>query len=512
MPNKKMFVAYSTSGTTVACRGHDHDRFVSTAPPDPALPTVKSVLQCHVPQLWPAGSRLSPNQAKVLRKLTLCRQAPLGTHAWHCRWCGNIEVSYNGCHNRHCTDCRRYRRVAWVERILEWSLPIDYLHCVFTLPHEFIPWILANDNVMYRLLFDAVAETLSQLARELHGVRLGFVMVLHSWGQRMNAHPHLHIIVTCGGLSWDESHWVPLTKEDAGFSEATLASRFRQQFLEGLRRRFRQQKLTAPRAASAVTDEAALEVWLQPVLAKNWRVHVQAAPPEYRGPTAVLNYLAGYVVGTAIRDERILRHDGRCVVIRVKNYRTGQQEELPLTGVQFVERFALHILPQGLQRVRFVGLFSPNLRRQKLEICRQLLGVDSPVPDREARDGEQDAEKLPAELPTDEKHIAGEREPPPASLFYGLPECLRCGMPGMRMEGVRMARQSSLFLLRLRYACNLMFTWVSTFEFGAGRDPTASPQWIVAASLDTALLLDGLVGSSFTTPIATFDGIPLPDT
>ncbi|MEZ6102332.1 MAG: transposase zinc-binding domain-containing protein [Pirellulaceae bacterium] len=159
-------------------------------PGDGGGPTVREVLQRHAPGVIRAfPPRTSFDKLYVLRQLTECRTGLHGSHAWHCRWCGHSQISHNGCNNRHCASCGQRKRLEWVDRILGWSLPIDYLHCVVTLPHEFIPLILANDNAMYRLFFECVGRTLRELALEKHGAQVGVVMVLHSWGQRMNRHP-----------------------------------------------------------------------------------------------------------------------------------------------------------------------------------------------------------------------------------------------------------------------------------------------------------------------------------
>jgi hypothetical protein len=202
-------------------------------------------------------------------------------------------------------------------------------------------------------------------------------MVLHSWGQRMNLHPHIHCLVTVGGLSEDETSWVTVDPE-AMFAKEEVAARFRQLFLAGLRRLYRQRKMTMPSDMAQVQDEAALTDWLAPVLQTAWQANVQTAPAHCQGPAAVVKYLAAYVVGSAIRDSRILRYDGRCVVIRVKNYRTGKFEELPMTGEEFAAKFSLHILPARMLRVRYAGIFSARQRKERLEKCRRLAPMFQP--------------------------------------------------------------------------------------------------------------------------------------
>lgn len=303
----------------------------------------------------------------------------MGSHSWHCRWCGSVQVTYNGCKNRHCASCGTFERGEWVERVLSWALPVDYFHVVFTLPHEFIPLILANPGPLYRLFFDCVRQTLLGVARTEYGTKLGLVLVLHTWGQQGNCHPHIHVVVTAGGLSLDKNRWIIFSADDPAFSRTTLADKFQDRFVRGLYRLYRQQRLTMPQSMVHVACETDLERWLQPVEAKQWQVNVQTAPPHCRGPEAVLKYLAGYVVGAAIRDRRILRYDGRAVVISYKDYRTGERKELPLTGEEFVTRYARHILPAGFLRLRYAGLFGPRGRKERLAACRAVLTPEHTV-------------------------------------------------------------------------------------------------------------------------------------
>ena len=426
-------------------------------PGDGCGPTVREVLQRHAPGVIRAfPPRTSFDKLYVLRQLTECRTGLHGSHAWHCRWCGHSQISHNGCNNRHCASCGQRKRLEWVDRILGWSLPIDYLHCVVTLPHEFIPLILANDNAMYRLFFACVGRTLRELALEKHGAQVGVVMVLHSWGQRMNAHPHIHTIVTVGGLSVDENRWVTVAA-DSMFAREEVSERFRKLFVAGVRQLYRRQQLTLPSDMKWIGGEEELERWLEWTQQKPWQANVQTAPPHCQGPEAVVKYLAGYVVGSAIRDSRILRHDGRCVVIRVKNYRTGQYEELPMTGEEFVERFALHILPRGFLRVRYVGLFSAQRRAARLAKCRVLCGLPLPSESGNAADQPRADSAEEETVEQQEQEEAPTREP------YA-PDCRRCAMPGMQSLGRMTVQATNWFVAGLLAFHRQVFTQLSTLD------------------------------------------------
>ena len=385
----------------------------------------------------------------------------------------------------------------WVERILGWALPIDYLHGVFTLPHEFHPLILAGDEVFYRLIFASASATLSAIAGEKFGCRVGIVMVLHTWGQGMNLHVHVHVIVTCGGLSMDGSSWVPIPPEalapHGDFSREVLADHYRQVFLRGVRRLFRRGELTIPPSMAPMTSANDLETWLAPVLRKNWCVDVQGAPPGYDGPKAVLNYLAGYVVGTAIHDRRILRYDGRCVVISAKNYRTGETEALPMTGEAFVRRFATHILPDRFQRIRYAGLFCARYRKGWLARCHELLGTTD--------ESGADDESFPSpEEQVDERERVEPRPGPP---------CGHCGMPAMIAQGNRTAEQTDLYVGHLCAFFNRIFTWLTTMDIDRS---TRSARSETCACVPAALVIscDSTWQSLETASFHTYS--PIPDT
>ena len=399
-------------------------------------------------------------------------------------------------------------RAAWTEALLRWALPIDYLHIVFTLPHEFIPLGMANERTMYRLLFAAARTTLAELAKTHHAVRLGYVLVLHTWGQRMNLHVHVHCLVTTGGLTMDGSAWVPLNIESAAFDKTALTARFRQNYLDGLRRLFRRQKLSMPGSMAHVVDEPSLERWLRPVLAKTWQINVQPPPNACDGPSALVKYLARYVVGTAIRDKRILRYDGRCVVIGIKNYRTGNYEERRMTGDEFVGRFTYHILPRYFQRVRYCGIFAVPKRAEYLPICRAKLGL--PESDAvNASAATTDNEPARATFDGDSDADVGRRWEAESSV----PECRRCGMPGMVFDGVRWQTETALFLSYLSWLWGRLVTQVSTLDepARAGRLTTVELLSVLEArTIDCIAIVNADELSDYHT--ATLECLPLPDT
>ena len=336
-------------------------------PAEPKHPTVNSVLRRYVPRyLERYPERVTKHQRHVLQKLLFCRQPEMGSHPWHCDWCGHTHVSYNGCDNRHCANCRGARRGEWLEQVTSWSLPIRYLHVVITLPHEFSALILANRAALYRLFLNSCSEAVMYVAARQYGVRVGTIMFLHTWGQTMLGHVHSHTVVSAGGLSTDGTRWIEIPAEDHALDETQLSARFRERFLLGLWKLFNKRRLVFPQEMSGIQSALDLYDWLEPIAAKRWHTFCQGPPVDCPNGTAVLKYLARYVVGSAISDQRIVSDDGEHVTTRAKDYRTGLEGPLVLTGEEFVDRYLLHVLPPRMHRVRYGGLFTTRHRKETL--------------------------------------------------------------------------------------------------------------------------------------------------
>ena len=336
------------------------------------------ILRAHADDYRRArGVRLTALEQRVLRELTACRTAALGGHTWMCDACGHMRVAYNSCRNRHCPTCGGPRRARWLERLRGDLLPVPYFHVVFTIPHELSRLALANRRALYGLLFQAAGETLKQLAsdREHLGARVGAVMVLHTWGQNLEHHPHLHCVVPGGGLSPGGQQWI--SSHATFFLPVVALSRlFRGKFLAGLKRLHRQGKLKLADQLAPLADAKQFAAWVNPLYQKDWVVYVQPPVSPRQGPDAVLKYLARYVAGAAISDRRLISHSRGQVTFRVKNYHDGRKREtLTLPGVEFVRRFLLHVLPRGFMRVRYYGLLANTQRATLLPRCRELLGV-----------------------------------------------------------------------------------------------------------------------------------------
>jgi len=338
--------------------------------------SVADVLRRYAPQHL-ANVPTSIQQKKTLSRLMACRTRQMGGQSWHCTGCGHRHFRYHSCRDRHCPTCGGLARWAWLEKMLGWKLPVEYVHVVFTLPHELLPLLLDNPRETYRLLFHSAWQALSQPAAKKFGIRLGAVMVLHTWGQRMNAHVHVHCVVPLGGLTEDKSHWVSVGNVETLLETADLADRFRALYLQGLEKMHHKEELKLAGSLRPLTGRSLFEKWLAPLARKRWIVNVQPPPAHCQGPDAALKYLASYVAGSAIGNGRILRDDGRRVTFRVKEYREGgRQVTERIAGTEFVRRFLLHILPPRFRRVRYYGFLGGCDSQKNLARCRELLGVE----------------------------------------------------------------------------------------------------------------------------------------
>lgn len=326
----------------------------------------------------------------TLKNLAACRTAALGGHRWECAACGRTEVAYNSCRDRHCPKCQAAARGEWCDARQRDLLPTPYFHVVFTLPEPVADVARQNRRALYGLLFRAASETLQEAAanpRHL-GAKIGVLAVLHTWGQTLTHHPHLHCVIPGGGLSPDQSRWVSARKEF--FLPVRVLSRlFRGKFLAGLIRLRRAGRLTLAGALSPLQSEAAFRGWCGKLSRREWVVY---AKRPFGGPEQVLKYLARYTHRVAISNQRLLRVEAGRVTFRYKDYAAGgRSRTMTLSGVEFLRRFVDHILPKGFMRIRYYGLLSNPQRGKQLARCRELLACeDRPVEER-VRESEDEA-------------------------------------------------------------------------------------------------------------------------
>jgi hypothetical protein len=309
---------------------------------------------------------------KVLQAIAHCRTAALGGHRDQCSRCGYRAISYNSCRNRHCPKCQNGARDRWVAAGQNELLDTAYLHVVFTLPQQLSQLMLQNKKVLYDLLFRASAETLLQVARDPKhlGAQIGFLSVLHTWGQNLLHHPHIHGVIPAGGLTADHSQWIR-PRYQFFFPVRVLAKVFRGKFVTGLKRAFRQGRLTFAGTLKPLENDKAFRSFLRTLFRQNWVVY---AKPPFGGPQHVIGYLARYTHRVAISNHRLLDFDQDWVTFRWKDYAHGnQKKKMTLSSQEFLRRFLLHVLPRGFVRIRFFGFLANRCRRTLLPQCRFLL-------------------------------------------------------------------------------------------------------------------------------------------
>jgi hypothetical protein len=320
------------------------------------------------------SSHLAYQHRKVMDAIVRCRTAALGGHRDQCLRCGHQAISYNSCRNRHCPKCQDHARAKWLAARSAELLPVPYFHVVFTLPHELSGLALQNKRLLYDLLFRTSAATLLEVARDPKhlGADLGLLSVLHTWGQNLQHHPHVHCVVPAGGLALDGSRWIPASPRF--FLPVRVLSRvFRGKFTAGLKQLLLQGKLQFHGSLEELATPKRFRHLLRQLFTKEWVVY---AKPPFGGAEHVLHYLARYTHRVAISNHRLVAFKENRVSFRWKDYAcSGKQKIMTLCTDEFLRRFLIHVLPRGLVRIRHFGLFANRRRAASLLRCRSLLGA-----------------------------------------------------------------------------------------------------------------------------------------
>jgi hypothetical protein len=325
------------------------------------------------------GASMSVAQRRVMTAIEVCRTAVLGGHLEQCDHCGHQRNAYNSCANRHCPKCQSLARAKWLEDRRGELLHTQYFHVVFTVPEEISAIAYHNKRQVYGILFRAAAETLRTIAADPKhlGAQIGFFAVLHTWGSNLLHHPHLHCVVSGGGLSADGSQWICCRK---GFflSVRVLSRLFRRLFLEQLCNAFDAGNLEFFSSLESLRNPSAFRNYLAPLREVEWVIY---AKRPFAGPEQVLDYVGRYTHRVAISNNRLLDIAEGKVSFCYKDYRhEAQQKTMTLQAEEFIRRFLLHVLPEGFQRIRYYGFLANPYRQQKLARCRDLLGTSQPEP------------------------------------------------------------------------------------------------------------------------------------
>lgn len=341
---------------------------------------VADILSRHAPD-YPYS--LSGEQARVLRALQVCRTAHLGGHLERCRGCGHERNAYNSCRDRHCPKCQSLAKAQWVAKQKGDLLPVPYFHLVFTMPAQLVGLTLGNQRLLYDLLFSTAAEALTRIATDPKylGAEIGFLAVLHTWGQNLQAHPHVHCVVPGGGLSPDGQNWV--SSGEKFFLPVRVLSRlYRGLFVDALRTAYEQGELEFHGQLEQLSKPKMFNRLLRKLSDMEWVVY---AKRPFGGPEQVVDYLGRYTHRVAISNHRLLKLEDNKVSFRWKNYRRSKDGAGNIMGTmtleanEFIRRFLLHVLPRGFVRIRRFGILANRKRAARLARCRGLLQATAPV-------------------------------------------------------------------------------------------------------------------------------------
>jgi Putative transposase/Transposase zinc-binding domain len=335
--------------------------------------SVGAILRQHGAAFVRQYPQTPPGVQRVLARLAACRTAALGGHVTECCHCGDVSYRYHSCGDRHCPACGGSKRAAWLERRRAELLAVPYFHVVFTLPHQLSALVLGNRRLLYPLLLRTAAQTLLDVAADPKhlGARLGVLAVLHTWGQQLEHHPHVHAVVPGGGLASDGQRWLAC-RPNFLLPVKVLGRVFRGKYLEELRRAYVKGALQLGGSTAALAEPTTFAALVDELYRTSWVVY--AKQPFGRDPEQVLKYLARYTHRVAFSNARLVRVSDEAVTFTYKDYGDGcRTKEMTLPALEFVRRFAMHVVPGGLVRIRQYGLLANRGRGERLARCRRLL-------------------------------------------------------------------------------------------------------------------------------------------
>ena len=323
------------------------------------------------------GGSLPMQHLRVMRAIEICRTAELGGHVEACTNCGVREISYNSCRNRHCPKCQSAAKARWLEARQSELLPVSYFHVVFTLPESIAKIGLQNKRVIYDLLFHATAQTLREVAADPKhlGAEIGFMAVLHTWGQTLSFHPHLHCVVPGGGFDSTGQQWIDCS-ERFFLPVRVLGRHFRQIFLSSLLTAYQQKRLHLEGDLAELEDPRRYAAFINKAKSKKWVVY---AKKPFGGPQQVLDYLGRYTHRVAISNHRLTNVADGKVTFSYRDYRTEKLRQMTLNAEEFIRRFLQHVLPPGFVRIRYFGFLAHRNRSLNIEKARKLLESKKPT-------------------------------------------------------------------------------------------------------------------------------------
>jgi hypothetical protein len=334
------------------------------------MPDIQDVFNKFYPE-FKRKYRTSLRQDKSAFDIMNCRTEVMGGHVDECEECGRINISYNSCGNRHCPLCQTIPKERWIDARKKDVLDAPYFHVVFTVPEEIRMLIYQNQKLLYGLLYSSVAQTLSELAGDIKylGAQIGFISILHTWGQGIIYHPHVHTVVLAGGLT-KMGEWKSSSKEFF-IPVKVLSAKFSGKFLDCLKRYYYENKLNFFGSLGELENPENFQALLNNCYKKSWYTYCKE---PFSGPLAVIEYLGRYTHRVAISNNRVVSMDEKTVTIKVKDYKDNCKEKLlTMSGSEFIRRFLMHILPKGFVKLRHFGILGNRNKKTKLELCRKLI-------------------------------------------------------------------------------------------------------------------------------------------
>jgi len=321
---------------------------------------------------------LPPEHYQAANAIMNCRTEKLGAHQYECDTCHGQEVHFHSCRNRHCPRCQGYASMQWVQDRVDELLPVSYFHAVFTIPAELNPFVLRNKRVCYAIMFHAVHDTLQQLASQDKwlGALIGSISVLHTWGQTLVDHPHLHCIIPAGGLQAANARWKHC-RNNFLFPVAVIQKVYRGKFMEYFKEAVKTKEIEFHGALKEYESPEKLAAVISVLYRKEWVVFIK---PPFLSPQHVLQYLGRYTHRVAISERRIISCRNGRVTFSYTDYAHGStRKTMTVSAVEFIRRFLLHILPKGFMRIRSFGLFANRGRADRLALCRKILGMAAAI-------------------------------------------------------------------------------------------------------------------------------------
>lgn len=338
--------------------------------------TVNEIFRTYIHEYRKKYSgKISPTQYKVINAILNCRTSQLGTHEEECDYCGKTITLFNSCRNRHCPQCQNIKKEEWLFNRKKEILPVPYYHVIFTLPDELNPLIYSNQKELFTLFFQSASETLKVLGSDSKhlGADIGFIMVLHTWGQNLLFHPHIHCIVPGGGFNSDKTEWKSTRYKNFFMPVKVISDLFKKKFLAKLKYLyFHKEPLRFSDTISYLDNVIEFNNFIEKLKRKKWVVY---CTKPFKRPGIVIDYLGRYVYKVAITPYRIIKIENNRIYFYWKDYRDNKTKVMNLSPVEFIRRILFHVLPRKFQKVRYYGFLGNNKKADNISLCRQLFNV-----------------------------------------------------------------------------------------------------------------------------------------